>query len=106
MKINNIKPQELLTGKAKVAFLKWLRSNYPLGASVLEWNTIREQFLHSLIIDCLDSSGIYVLVTDFDGEDWWCEVNGYKASLLGETRHQATQEAIKKAVEIYNNRGN
>lgn len=86
----------LITGKAKEAFLK----NCKQTESFM--NTYADIYLNALIIDWLDSVGIYILVTDFDGKDWWSEFNGYPVSFLGETRQQATQEAIKKAVEIYN----
>lgn len=103
MNQNNIKPQELLTGKAKEAFLSYV---YEQG---LEDLLIRDISLNAIIIDWLDSVGIIteVVATYYDGWTFLPVVydpsgNKHDIDVDFETRHHATQEAIKKAVEIYN----
>lgn len=73
MNQNNIKPQELLTGKAKEAFIVWMAHFHGLG---------QDEFIK------LGNRTQLVLYRDFFRD------NGVLT--------EVTKEAIKKAVEIYN----
>jgi len=104
----------LLSGKALEEFDKWylnqIRKRDDIGERYFDhsllnffWNS-GETMINAFVIEWLDSVGIYVLITCFDGDDWWCEFNGLGYSILGPTRQQATEQAIIKANEIYNER--
>lgn len=83
-----------LTRKAKEDFsYKYNMSNFNEYSDVLQ---------NALIIEFFDSVGIYILITDFDGDDFWCEFNGLGYSILGKTRQEATEKAIIKANDFYN----
>nr|WP_317633104.1 hypothetical protein [uncultured Flavobacterium sp.] len=85
-----------LTGKAKEDFsYKYNMSNFNEYSEVLQ---------NALIIEFFDSLGIYILITDFDDYDFWCEFKGLSYSILGKTRQEAIEQAIIKANEIYNER--
>lgn len=94
----------VLTGKAKEDFLKWCRQD-------ATWiQTYEDIFIHSLIIDWLDSVGVYISIGyRLDYDHWTLKVetltgSDYERGYL--SRHEATKQAIIKANEIYNKRGN
>lgn len=95
-----------LTGKCKEKFLDYLRDNkkssIELGFLKLHWQAYPEKYLNALIIEFFDSVGIYIKITDYDGEDYWCEINGLGYSILKPTRTEATNAAIEKANKLYN----
>ena len=94
---------KLLTGKCKSEFLKRYGN--------LEYE-IDEIYLNALIIDFFDSVGIYISINrEISENSFWNFDFTYKENLNNtfftdyyETRQQATEEAIKKANEIFNNR--
>lgn len=96
---------DLITGNAKESFLSYV---YGQG---LEDLLIHDISLNALIIEWLDSVGIYVETGVYpcqeDGDIYFCgsffgKLGGWDDLEYYNSRHQATQEAIKKAVEIYN----
>lgn len=100
---------DLITGKAKEVFLK--HENQPETWLTIMQMSKSDTVLNALIIDWLDSVGIFILIDYSQHVYWIASVCNYKLpfneTLLFyengyETRQKATQEAIKKAVEIYN----
>lgn len=93
----------ILTGKSRIDYSKWF---------VDERETHGTWSCHHLIIEYFDSVGIYIQVgaisisgvAEFDyiiQQD--NEINGMNGHIF-DTRKQATQEAIKQANTIYNER--
>ena len=101
----------ILTGKAKESFIDYLDKTNQIkiekGILNLHWQDLPEIYQNSLIIEWFDSVGIYVnssgltlsktFISDVSVNDN-CEYNydGFR------TRKEATEQAIKKANEIYN----
>ena len=102
----------ILTNKSKEDFFNWLDNQGVNGIDVSNWEFEKFQLLsnvsqNALIIDWFDSVGIYVnssgltlsktFISDVSVNDN-CEYNydGFR------TRKEATEQAIKKANEIYN----
>lgn len=99
----------LITGKAKEAFDIYLFNSTEYLYS--EITTLDERTILPLIIDWLDSVGIYVIPRKLKCDVYPWSFNINDSIYLGivnkfETRHQATQEAIKQAVEMYNKGAN
>lgn len=93
----------ILTGKALEDFKKWKVDNMRLSTiEVLDFKYLSIVSQNAIIIEWFDSVGIHILITDFEGEDYWCELNGLKHSILGKTRQEAITQVIIKANEIYN----
>lgn len=108
-----------MEGKAKEEMLKWLSANYPLGWKAMEMGGLRPSFQNTLIIEWLDSVGIYIftkrltmllefrewyfIITNSDGVHLNNHVSK-ESRILKDSRQEATEAAIKKAVEIYNAR--
>lgn len=100
-----------LTKNAETDFLKWLRANYPLGAEAMKISGIRNSFQQTLIIEWLDSVGIYIQHWSSGGsfiEKFDVDV-AYKGKLHSSdefypTRGEAIESGIKIANEIYNTR--
>lgn len=103
----------ILTGKAKEDFLKWCKQD----ANWLQ--TYEDIFLFSLIIEWFDSVGIYIELSRFTSGlkfEFWhytisdtrgVHLNNHMGNTVKEdSRHEATKQAIIKANEIYNKRGN
>ena len=96
----------ILTVKAKKDFILWLNKQ-PVAPYEVMLDDIPKCYLNSLIIEWFDSVGIYVnssgltlsktFISDVSVNDN-CEYNydGFR------TRKEATEQAIKKANEIYN----
>ena len=102
----------LLTGKAEEDFFNWLDNQGVNGINICNWEFEKFHLLsnvsqNSLIIEWLDSVGIYInssgltlsktFISDVSVNNN-CEYNydGFR------TRKEATEQAIKKANEIYN----
>lgn len=98
---------ELLTGKAKIDFGKWYYKNiHFVGLCDVEEHL--NQTINALIIEWLDSVNIFVnssglilsknFISDVSiSQNMEFYYDGFK------TRSEATQQAILKANEIYNN---
>lgn len=110
-----------ITGKAKVDFEHWLlrEGNEIIKDGSIEYDLyymckymIPENMVCAKIIEWLDSVGIYIEVGAIciDGHaqyDYNIQENNTLNGMNGHTfatRHEATQQAINKAIEIYNNR--
>ena len=106
---------DLITGKAKEAFLK--HENQPEAWLKIMQMSKSDTVLHALLVDWLDSVGIYIELnraTQSLEFKWWfytisdskgIHLNNYLHNIVKiDDRHQATQEAIKKAVEIFNSK--
>jgi hypothetical protein len=97
---------ELLNGKALFDFNKYLFENQNLNAyNILGNKTIT----NALIIEWLDSVGIYINILNLNFQSWWyfqikCifPMTDYEEENLCKTRQEATKKAIEKAVEIFN----
>ncbi|MCT4287377.1 hypothetical protein HZP25_11700 [Elizabethkingia anophelis] len=98
-----------MEGKAKEAFKKWFDNKY-----LDNWNyyniTENNAIMNALTIEWLDSVGIYITI-DFTKPYWYVIIipsNGIGNYIMEEngflSRQEATEAAIKKAVEIYNAR--
>ena len=111
LKIKDKNKIMILTGKAKESFIDYLDKTNQIkiekGILNLHWQDLPEIYQNSLIIEWFDSVGIYVnssgltlsktFISDVSVNDN-CEYNydGFR------TRKEATEQAIKKANEIYN----
>ena len=91
-----------MNGQAKIDFFS--KYNY----NDFSFNILLPIFKHALIIEFFDNVGIYINIStstfkisqrefNFEIKDNDCKGYGYL------TRHEATEKAIEKAVEIYNN---
>ena len=110
----------ILTGKAKEDFNRWINNNG------YHDEVIYNSVINALIIEWLDSVGIYVNVSPryidhvlkYSVGDFYAVLNFKDGSLTLNacnynsiedriySRQQATEKAIIKAIDIYNNRGN
>ena len=94
----------ILNGKAKKDFILWL-NNQPVAPYEVMLDDIPKCYLNSLIIEWLDSVGIYVNAElDYLHIVWFPTINNdwnFEEREF-ETRQEAIKEAIKKANEIYN----
>jgi len=112
--INNSKQTEMkqLNGKAKEEFEKYV-SNLEVAPYLVMLDQIPQCYLNALIIDFFDSVGIYILISPSDNKDNWCFVileedimspfyESYKSNDDSKSRTEATEKAIEKAVEIFN----
>ena len=99
----------ILTGKAKEDFLEYY-NNHSIKY-LLSWTDFDDLPLvvkNALIIEWFDSVGIYINIENLYYQSWWyykvkkCP-DTYKQVIMQNTRQEATEEAIKKANEIYNN---
>lgn len=109
MNQNNIKPQELLTGKALKSFKAYIKKeNGWTSKDFTEHYKCQgnNKYTCADIVDWLDSVGIYISICKHDKSRfaYWFDDNIDSTIRFEDSRHEATQEAIKKAVEIYNNR--
>ena len=112
LKITDKNKIMILTGKAKKEFFNWLDNQGVNGIDISNWEFEKFHLLsnvsqNSLIIEWFDSVGIYVnssgltlsktFISDVSVNDN-CEYNydGFRI------RKEATEQAIKKANEIYN----
>lgn len=102
----------ILTGKAQGDFEKWLCKEDNLFIEEIKEmsNYIDERYLNALIIEWLDSVGIFIELYKYDyfvtyivhgdiTEKGWDE-----SDAPSETRQEAIEKAIVKANKIYNER--
>ena len=87
----------ILNGKAKEDFKEWAYYSYVEDSGDLAM--MRSTYRNALIIEWFDSVGIYVNITVTYGFNW--NIEGLGCSDFN-TRKEATEQAIKKANEIYN----
>jgi len=101
---------ELLTGKAKEDFNEWVRKEmfhfgFDYNQDPIKINNLSESFLNSIIIDWLDSIQIVVVIESLAKNFFSFQINSKKwidSECAYKTRQEATTEAIKTAIEIYN----
>jgi hypothetical protein len=100
----------ILTGKAKKDFIKWLYFKHNLQP----YNLFNEIIQYALIIEWFDSVGIYISINYVDFYDEFKNNTGFETYVTNKglsvkfrivsIRQEATEQAIKKANEIYNNK--
>lgn len=93
----------VLSGKCKEAFGDQCEYDYQ------DFMKLSETLQNALIIDFFDSVGIYVEIKNKFGQRKQCQrfsfiVKNYNSGFLFNSRTEATNAAIEKAVEIFNNR--
>jgi len=107
----------ILNGKAKEDFLEYYWENRikPLSMSICKkqdlgefFETIMDIMQNALIIEWLDSVKIFINIKSKFGQKKQCErfsfnVRNYNSGFMFNSRQEATEKAIEKAVEIYNN---
>ena len=98
----------ILTGKAKEAFLK-----HSIGKEIALFETMLPIYQHALIIEWLDSEDIFISVEfDYHTACFSARITTYEQPFDGTiiavhiqpTRQQATEKAIERAVELFNER--
>lgn len=99
-----------LTGKAKEDFGLW---HFETTDSIFEyknWHLLSERSKNALIIEWFDSVGIYISISadkdiyELNDVIYFISFVGDEASSQYENRQQATEQAIKYANKIYNER--
>lgn len=110
---------ELLNGKAKELFLEyyWQTKIKPLPMTICKredlaefFETVAELFQHALIIEWLDSVGVFISINrEISYDNLWSYDITFSDNLKcistekwSETRQEATTEAIKKSLELIN----
>ena len=88
-----------LTGIFAKAFQEWIFESY--GYSQLNIDFFDEIHINSLIIEFMDSVGIYVSIIK-EGDYFDAYLNDSWASASFKTRKDATNEVINIANEFYN----
>ena len=95
----------ILTGKTLEHYKIWFDKYYN---DYWTYYQSKQTILYALIIEWIDSVGIYIEISFYDDCYWTYNIYSNKPVLEKETanicnnRQQATEEAIKKANEIYN----
>ena len=118
LKITDKNKIMILTGKAKEEFFNWLDNQGVNGIDISNWEFEKFHLLsnvskNALIIEWLDSIGIYIIISPSDNpKNWFYTILGddilspfyqmYQSLDDFENRQEALTEAIKKANEIYN----
>ncbi|MDH1602342.1 hypothetical protein [Empedobacter sp. GD03739] len=96
----------ILTDKAKEDFKEWVFENYYFQ----DLNVLYPlHLIDTLIIEFFDSVGIYIEIhySRILGDKFLCIVNteaNYNLTSYQDSRQQATEQAIKKANDLYNSR--
>lgn len=95
----------ILTGKAKDDFNKWKIECKRLSSiEVLEFRFLSNVVQNSMIIEWLDSVGIYInTIRSVDGSIY-CRILLLDKAFYGINRNDAAKKAIIQANEIYNER--
>lgn len=109
----------ILTGKCKEKFLEWYwnewfdnkERNHYKEKEIAEkaLYTTDKVFLHALIIDFFDSVGVYIYFntgTYISKPNFRYEIITHDNVFIGfkeSTRQESTDQAIKKANDLYNN---
>ncbi|MDV3474574.1 hypothetical protein CMU98_03055 [Elizabethkingia anophelis] len=109
-----------MNGKAKEAFEKWFEKEYRTFTTSYAENV--DKINNHIIVEWLDSVGILIFLKrktvghrDFEFDYWYfiitniqgVHLNNFlesKHHVIVDDRNEATEAAIKKAVEIYNAR--
>lgn len=99
----------LLTNKAKFDFLDWLVNNHEIDLKGFELG--KDVIQNALIVEWLDSVGIYVLI-EKTFNDFWYKIKESRPEItkvhIGDfdssNRNTTTSKAIEKANEIYNSK--
>ena len=98
-----------MEGKAKEAFEKWFEKEYRTFTTSYAENV--DKINNHIILEWLDSVGIYISISTLGLQSWFkYEIQAFypltrmESFAFYRTRQEATEAAIKKAVEIYNNR--
>lgn len=106
-----------MNGKAKEAFEKWFEKEYRTFTTSYAENV--DKINNHIIVEWLDSVGIYIFTRRFmmslEFREWYfiitnsdgVHLNNHvskESRILKDSRQEATEAAIKKAVEIYNER--
>ena len=102
-----------LTGKTKQDFEKWLSNNYPelfnsFTTGYILFDTLSDSCINALIIEWFDSVEIYVQINveNIDGifSSYVFNKNDlFSSKENSNSRQEATEKAIEKANQIYNN---
>jgi len=95
-----------LTSKTKEAFEKWLEQQDIAPYKTMFWD-IPEIIQSSYIIEFFDSVGIYICIEPFKeiARKVYFDVSlDFELYGVWSTRQEATDKAIEKANEIYNNK--
>lgn len=98
-----------MNGQAKIDFVEWVKKEYPLlGIDDIMPKTC----INALKIEWFDTIGIYIQITsEYDLENldiinfWYKIINIDRYIHVGvdfNTRQQATEKAIEKAIILYN----
>jgi uncharacterized protein YcnI len=96
-----------LTGKAKDKFFEFTIKNYGFDEYVISY--LKETLQHALIINFFDEQWIVTTITNtyYDGFHFQWKITDnrlktHKSKYGFESRQEATEKAIEKANEIYN----
>lgn len=96
----------ILTGKAKDDFEKWLNEGNHTPWIAFFYN-LPETVMNAYYVEWFDSMGIYILITEYDGEHLWADINGrfrLGYAIQKPTRQEATKAAILTCNDLYNER--
>jgi hypothetical protein len=109
----------ILTDKCKEEFIDYLRNNkkasMEIGVLRLHWQEYPKEYLNALIIEFFDSTNLFIHIDNmtncFDekmNKKWNAYIkipytNRKKVCEWYDSRSEATQSAILKANEIFNN---
>lgn len=97
----------LLTGKTKEYFEKWLQERNCNLYDMIRHRNIDAVVVSAYIIEWLDSVGIYInIVSDFE-LNFWCRILYESTVIVGadmKSRSEAIEDGIKKSNKIYNER--
>lgn len=94
----------ILTGKALEHYKIWFDKYYN---DYWTYYQSKLTILNALIIEWFDSVGIYINIENLYYQSWWSYKvkiipNIFEEKVMVKTRQEATEQAIKKANEIYN----
>ena len=100
----------ILTDKALDDFYTWIeKEDFPLSKYAIKNNLVVNVVLNALIIEWFDSVGIYIGTESeyiYEHVGFYAYVNNKNLNKIFELRQEATEQAILKANEIYNERTN
>lgn len=97
-----------LTGKAKDDFLEWYVNVFKKAKTYnlarfykLQFASNDNAYKNAIIVEWFDSVGIYVNSIRYNGNDWFA-ICGKQFPKKYTSRREATNKAIEKANQIYN----
>ena len=88
-----------LTGKAKEKFLEYVLKNYGYDKTAISY--CPEIYLNAIIIEFFDSVGLFFSI-NYEDKVFDTYINTLWVDTNQPTRKQATEKAIERANEIYN----